>query len=308
MPKDGSVLGSTLSMHMEYQHHMKRVRDNVATNEKQIHSGKKTEKFTDLGKEGTLQYMMALESKRTELQSSIESNNAVIDRMSAIYISLRQIIEVAGAFRASLASAQSLPNFEKMELNSLSRNNLATIRDNLNSSYAGRYLFAGSRIKSPPVGKIDTQTNILQGQHTANYYSGDNVVAVANVNVNLQIEYGITANDPAFINLISAHHIAIEARDKRDLSLINAAFEKINAAISGLTELQAKLGNNMRTIESVTEQYQSLNEYATNSLAKIVNADPLQTSIDLNNNIVALQASFKSYASTQDLSLVNYLK
>lgn len=307
MAEPGLIFGSNLSRHLDYKKTMKSMRDNVARNEQQITSGKKTDKFVDLGKDGILEYVMLSEASLSRIDTQVKNNKSVLDRMAATELKVSEIINVARDFKKDFTIRNSASG-RSSNISQIAKNYLASIQNSLNAQHTGRYLFSGSRTKDMPVTDIVNNTNIIGDEVSANYYLGDNIKPEAQVTESITLEYGLTANEEAFANLIGALHFTIEADEPNDKVLFENAEEALTIAIEKLVDLQTTLGNNRKTIEDVNDQFERTKNSTKDYLNGLVNTDVVEATTELHTNRVVLEASFRAFAQTQDLNLMNYVK
>jgi flagellar hook-associated protein 3 FlgL len=280
----------------------------LAKGQKQISSGRSVENYLDLINSGSVIGEINLEDRISLINSYITSNNVVSNRLDATDLSLENIINELTNFRNAIMqrrSAVGTMDEIKSVINEIGRATLANIRDYLNIQYEGQYMFAGGRVNVEPVDNIVLQTNILNGEVTANYYRGDAINRTAGVSDSLTIEYSLKADDESFQKGIGSINRIITSADDAD---VEAALGLVNEAISGIVNLRSKVGNSMRQVDSANEVHESTKSYFTAALSDLVSAKVDEVMIKISNDTAILYGSYQVFSILSKLNLADYLR
>lgn len=222
-----------------------------------------------------------------------------------LYQAIQQMIKVAQDFKQSLALENSSGTQEVTNINQLGDAALGNIRGALNLKDGANYVFSGSKTNVEPVDDLTLSTNIINSTPTSRYYNGDDFKASLDVSSSLSVEYGITASNDAFKNLIGAINLAKNAETTN--TGVTAAGEMLDEAIDQLIALQAKIGDNAKLFDNNTEFHEKAKASFEEKYNEVNAPDIVELTIETTQLQAALQASFSSFAKISQLNLINYL-
>ncbi len=152
------------------------------------------------------------------------------------------------------------------------------------------------------------------------YYQGDNVQSAARIDESFEIKYGVSANEVAFQQLITAvdaianlpqasiatpdgQVLVKKARDIID----NILGVDVTNGIDGLTDLRIELNGPRITLKNVQGRHEQYNIYAAEIIGDIQNINTAEVVARLQSDQVQLQASYSTISRIQSLSLLNFL-
>ena len=160
------------------------------------------------------------------------------------------------------------------------------------------------------------------------YYSGDAVSTTHRVDADRDFEYAISAIDPAFEKALRAMFIILQGTYQTDGGLdqnsarIGQAKYLLQSAIqpnpngtppfgtelsSNIDGLQIANSFNQVLIDRINKRHKDLIGFFDESVARVENADPLETITRLLDDQRSLEASFQALARIKQLSLINFL-
>jgi flagellar hook-associated protein 3 FlgL len=185
----------------------------------------------------------------------------------------------------------------------------------MNTQDGSRYVFSGNQTGTPtfnPAGLPnpgDLTTNVAAG-----YYGGDNGVAQATVDHNVNLQYGVTGNNPAFeqivrvLNFFANNSTPLSQSNPADVASVNQAQQMLGNAAQAVQQLVATAGEQQANLGQLTTAHQNAMTLASTSLNNIQQVDSATAITQLNTLQTQLQASYQTINLLQSLSLVNYLK
>ncbi|MFQ5971724.1 MAG: hypothetical protein ACE5Q3_05280 [Alphaproteobacteria bacterium] len=153
------------------------------------------------------------------------------------------------------------------------------------------------------------------------YYRGDDFEHSVRADKDLQVGYGLRANELTFQQLM----LAIDAianmpqsaivtsegqeiiREARDI-LENVLSFTSSTPMDSLTELRARLNSPRVTIADVRDRHQQFRVYADGVINGIENIDRIEVVARLQSDQVQLEASYAAISRLQSLSLLNFLR
>jgi flagellar hook-associated protein 3 FlgL len=268
-------------------------------------SGLKSTTYGDLG---------ASSGKLVSLQASITRSKAYSAaatgadaRVQQMYSSVGKMIDTLTSFKTDLASFdETSASTDNTTLISNAKSTLSSLVAEMNTTYAGNYVFAGSAVDTKPV---DVSAMTAQTDPTTadtSYYKGDDTVASVKVGDDTTVSYGVTADNAAFeagiraLNTISA--------GKTDTASITSASNLVDSAMTGLTTIQSQLSLNSKALESAVTDQSDYQSFVSSSVTDLDSVDVAQAASDLSNYTTQLQAAYSAIGKIQSLSLASYLK
>jgi flagellar hook-associated protein 3 FlgL len=265
-------------------------------------------KSTDYGGFGsTSGKIVSLQASVT--QSKAYSNSATLanDRVQQMYSSIGSMTTLLTSFKADLNSFdQSTATTTTSTLASEASQTLKSLQSQMNTQYAGDYLFGGSNVTTAPV---DTSTMTAQTDPTTSdtsYYKGDDAIASVKVGNDNTVTYGVTADNSAFEAAIRGLNTI--AAGNMDSTAITSASNLIDTAVSGLTTIQANLSLNSKALEDASSDQSDYQTFIGTTLSDLTSVDVAQASSSLSSYSNQLQAAYSAIGKIQNLSLTNYLK
>jgi len=296
-------MSSTIQVYSQAISDFKRLQDILDKTQSKISATSLASTFSELGTNSTnvQNYQIAI-NRSDRYISSIQDAERKNNQYDS---SLSQLIDLAGTFQNNLALENNSTTAGVNDLTSQADTALDSIRAALNSQDGTNYIFSGSKTNVQPVADLKSTNNISDGQATSSYYSGDDFQTTVNISSSAQVKYGIAGSDPAFQKLIGAINLAKSA--EAGSGDYTAAGKMLTDAISSLTALRTKVGDNETTLESSVDSHTTAKGVFQQSLSDLNSPDVVQLTIQSTEAQTALQASFQVFSKISQLSLANYL-
>lgn len=282
-----------------------RIQAQESTTTAQEASGLKATTYGDLG---------ASSGKLVSLQASITRSKAYSDaatsadaRVQQMYSSVGKMIDTLTSFKTDLASFdETAASTDTTTLVNNAKSTLSSLVAEMNTTYAGNYVFAGSAVNTKPV---DVSSMTAQTDPTASdtsYYSGDDTIASVKVGDDTTISYGVTADNTAFEEGIRGLNTIVAGNT--DSTTISSVSDLIDSAMTGLTTIQSQLSLNSKALETAVSDQSDYQSYVSTSVSDLDSVDVAQAASDLSNYTTQLQAAYSAIGKIQSLSLSSYLK
>lgn len=273
----------------------------------QISSGRAINEFSELAENEMVSPILEFLGRSQRNDDYVSNNNLVLGRMNQMDRSLKTIFDIGSDFKAKMTLRLS-PAGKTMHLTRLLNDGLLNIENALNANFMGRYIFSGSQTDKAAAADLMNKSNIMEGKATTNYCLADNVVLNVRANDNFLVDYGVTAYEDGFKNLIGAANLAKEADAINDQDGLRAALDLLDEAIDGISTIRTKVGNNSKVIEDINESHKNIKEYLNSVLNKNLNTDITQAAIKSATDETIMRASYSVYARMASLNLADYLK
>jgi flagellar hook-associated protein 3 FlgL len=177
------------------------------------------------------------------------------------------------------------------------------LKEQANTSYAGRHLFAGTATTTAP---YDT-TDAYQGNTaTIAREIGPGVSVTVNITADSLLGGGQAAGDDKLLDVLRDVRDHLAAGD--GASLRGTDLTRLDAGVDNLLTTRAANGALTNRLESASTRLSSLEELTTKGLSDVEDADMAKTLIDLNTQTNAYTAALKSGASIVQSSLMDFLR
>ncbi|MFZ1428866.1 MAG: flagellin [Geminicoccaceae bacterium] len=266
-------------------------------------SGKAATRFDQIADQAG--QLVRLKDARDLKATFLERNEGLTGRLQLMDQALGNVVELADRARASLVQRLDGSLGSAVPLDAEIDAMLAEIERALNTRLDGRYLFAGSRTDTAPVAlpaaPITTADPSL-------YYRGDAVEQSVRVDSGAEIAYGITADDPAFADLLAALGQARTAHLADDRAGLQTAMAGLGTALDRLTDVRAEIGTKAARLESVADAHRAGLVYLDEMISGIEDADLAEVLTRIASDQASLEAAYTVTGRLASLSLVNYLR
>ncbi len=207
----------------------------VHDNQIAVSSGKAARRFSEIARDATL--LVGAKDARARLERHVRDNELVVGRLQVADGALEDLARLAERLRTLLIQRLN-GGGESLPLDVEAGQMLAEAVNELNAAFDGRHLFAGSRTDAPPVA---LDGGPITEADPALYYRGDKGTLSVRADTGLQIAYGITADRPAFAELLAALGNAAAGHAGNDRDRLNAALEQAGRALDGIADLRGEL-------------------------------------------------------------------
>jgi flagellar hook-associated protein 3 FlgL len=284
----------------------------VAETQISISNGRVAERYSEIAPDS--RRLVSLKSSELRTTQYVASNKLADQRLQAMETSVTGIMQIAQDLRTELVTALNANGKGQGAVSTRASGKLAQIANLLNANIDGRYLFSGSTIDRMPVDLTDPAFTAPPQTYPSvadtTYYQGDQAVASTQADDSVVINYGITADDPAFEKVIRALNLTGTASSNNDLDPLrgNEALRLIDQAVSDLGGVIGRVGASRNNLEAVTNKHSDYLVYVDQSISDIEATDIPSAMSHLSQDTAVLQASYAVLAQIKNLSLANYLK
>ena len=288
-----------------------RTQSNLAERQIQIASGKRAQSYSSIASQSSeLVNVERSIARTTQFSRNIDQ---ALTRLGIMESSVGTMVERATEVLAILSSAMSGENISDVPLEEFARTFLAEVESLLNTQHEDRYLFAGSQTDNPAVdlsAAAYTPQAGLPGTFTADfdYYQGDTVQLAVRSAETFETSYGITADEPAFEELLRAFSYMDYAGANLDGAVLEQAFTMMKSAVDGLSDIRGRIGASSKVLESAKDGHEDYLTYTKNLVSTLEDVDVAEATTRLAQDEVQLQASYLALSRISGMSLLNYLR
>lgn len=288
-----------------------RTQGNLAERQIEIASGKRAQLYSSISSQASeLVNVERAVSRTTQFSRNIDQ---ALTRLGIMESSVGTMVQRATEVLAIMSSAMSGENIQDVPLQEFATTFLAEAESLLNTQHEDRFLFAGSQTDNPAVDLADaayTPQAGLPGVFTADvdYYQGDTLQLSVRSAETFETTYGITADEPAFEEMLRALSYMSYAGANLDGAVLEQAFTMMKSAVDGLSDVRGRIGASSKVLESAKSGHEDYLTYATNLVSTLEDVDVAEATTRLAQDEVQLQASYLSLSRISELSLLNYLR
>jgi flagellar hook-associated protein 3 FlgL len=282
----------------------------------QISTGYNAQTYSQMAPQAT-----QLENFRTEVsqqQGYLDTINTVSTRMQTMSLSLQQVLAQVQSFRALLPNGAY--NTAQPTIQTQAQGLLQQVAGFLDVQDATRYLFGGTNTSTPPVdlsnlpqGAAASLTSSVGGPPSSNgYYAGGAATAPAQIDNQVSVNYGITADNPAFEQIIRvlnfiAQSGSFSSSSPTDQANVTLAGHMLDTATQALTGIAGNLALQQAQVNNAAAVHQSTLNIAQNGISTIVSVNQATAITQLQSLETQIQASYTATSQIQKLSLVSYM-
>jgi len=280
----------------------------------QLTTGLKSQSFAGYGTQAA--QIVNLNAAQSQQQGYIDAINAADSQLQTMNLVTSTITTLVQNFSGALANGAFNPSGATVQAQA--QQLLAEVGNYLNTQDGEGYVFSGSATSTQPFnaaglpnpGDLTTPVN---GAPPAGYYQGNDTAAQGQFDTNLTISYGVTADNPAFEQVVRvlnflANAPPLDQNNPADVASVNQAEQILTSATTTLQQLTATIGMRQAQLNDLLQAHQNSLSLAKGSLGDLENADPTTVITQLNALQTQLEASYQSINVLQNLTLANYLK
>lgn len=272
--------------------------------QQQISSGLKSRDFKGLN--GQVEQYVSLETKINRTDMFIENNQVTTARLQTADKSLSNIIDIADKIEDLMVSARNPGTASGLNFAQQISDLAQAVADAMNVSFEGRYLFSGTNTNVKPVQNALAQQAAI-GVPDTSYYSGANVSTTIRADDDVQFDFPVRGDDPAFQKLFAAINSAINAYRAGDDTGVAKSIDMIQDAQAGLNAMRGQVGSVVLNLEQISDRQTQLKLYWQGVTEQVVKTDIVSATSKVANDQAVLQASYQVFSRLVQLKLSDYL-
>jgi flagellar hook-associated protein 3 FlgL len=291
--------------------------NNLAQAQAQVSTGDKSPTYEGLSPD--VSTLSGAQSTASETQNYLDTNAAISNTLSTYDTALTGL----GSIAASLKNAvtQAIANNSGTGLITTVKGLLSQAVDLLNQQVNGNYIFGGTNTTTAPVAVTTASGLIAAGSPTTpltappGVFANNQLKPEAQVDSNLTIAYGQLASDVGGPLLAEIQSILKYDNGSTLGSTLTAAqssyltgqINNLAQVSQGVNQATAANGVTQQELSTLANAQNSRLTAAKNFISDIANADVATAVTNVNQDQLALQASYNLIASMSKLTILNYL-
>jgi flagellar hook-associated protein 3 FlgL len=290
---------------------IQKLQERIANQNIAITSGVTAQRYSGVSEES--KRLVNLEASHTQINRFMQNNTIVDQRLQTMETNVSQLGEIASTIRTELVSALNEGNAPVSGIDTLAQNLLDQVSSILNVSFDGRFLFSGSMTNTAPVDLNDPMFVVPPATYPStadlNYYQGDQDILSVRADVDLTVNYGVTAADPAIEKLIRTLHLVSTAivAPNPDTARLSDALDLAEQAANEIPLIVSQIGAARKTLETANAVHSETMLYTEQTIGDLQNTDLAEAITLLSADQSSLEASFATLAQMRSISLLNFL-
>ncbi|HNS44099.1 MAG TPA: flagellin [Alphaproteobacteria bacterium] len=272
----------------------------------QVSSGLKSQTYKGIARDS--QYLLSVESAMDKLDAYNTNGNIALVNVNTIYESLGRVEAMANTMMTAVTAALGGNFGNPAVTQSQAQNALVETSSLLNLQIAGRYVYAGTDIDTPPVDLTDpawvpqTSPSVVN----SSYYQGNSSIISVQISETLNLNYGVLASDTAFEKLFRAYNLVVN--NPGSTNELSEALGLIQQAVDGIANIRGNLSIQSRSIEDQIDQNSQDKTYLSELTSTMKEVDLPSASVQLTEVQTQMEAAYTASIRVLNLNLHDYLR
>lgn len=296
---------STFGLHQRTMTDFNKVQSNLFELQGQISSGIKAKDFEGLN--GQVEQFTTIEAKIKKLDSYINNNSEAISRLKTTRQAIENIITIADQIQDLTTLRRNGGLEDDVAYEQQIKNLRTSIAKELNTSLEGRFLFGGTKTNVPPVADGIIPESITPGVPDDVYYQGSKDNFILRPQENMEKQYNIRADDPAFQKFFAGMSLGLAGDRENDENKVAAAYTLLSEGIESIVALQARVDADTVDLQDINDRHATSKTYFKGLAESIAKTDLVTASTQVAVDQSILQANFQVFARISSLKLADYL-
>jgi len=302
---------SSLAQQQALVSQMLRAQTQVAESQRQVLTGEKADRYEGITRDASA--LISAQAIDSRTQKFIELANQVSGQVILQDTSLNTMYETAKGLRDSIL--QALGNNTGRSITVDLESAFVSGKAVLNTRYAGKFLFAGTRTDLQPFSAVDVADLATVASPISSFFKNSEQKLQVRVEQNLVIEHSLLASDigsnmMATVKRLAEYNAATpfgNVLTPADRVALQAEVTNLDNALSAIIQLQASNGFVGTRLESVTIRNQQLEVVNKQLIADLSEVDMAEAISRLNQDKLAVEASYNLVRQISQLTLLNFL-
>ena len=301
-----SMRVATFSMNQQMLDAALRTQSKLASQQLQESTGLVSTDYAGLG--ATSRKVINLQVSVSQSQSYSAAATSASGRAMVMSSALSSVTDLITQFRAQLTESSNNLGSGSSTLQETAKQILSEFASQLNTQYEGRYVFAGSATDQKPV-DISALPATPSSPTTADtsYYQGNSDITSVRAASEQTIQYGVTADNPAFEKALRALNLVANATTL-DSSTIDEATSLTLSSLDSVLGVQGKLSVDSAAMQRAISNQTDYQDFAKSLGTDLNGVDVAALTAQMSAYDAQLQASYSASAKLSSLNLFDYLK
>ncbi|NVJ96849.1 MAG: hypothetical protein HWE25_01785 [Alphaproteobacteria bacterium] len=284
----------------------------VFEGQRQISTGKKTDEYRGLaGETGTVLGSRSFKARVETYQQTIDTIRGKLD---ANDVQIEGILDAMDKMKEMIQT--TLANGQAEGFSEMLEQTYKFVSNSLNTNIDGTYLFSGAKTGTEPV-NVNSLVDLDGLASVSDAFDNGSVAFEAKIADGVELEFGLLASDLGegiFQELLDMYQFDQGGSGplqgeltQTQFDFLQAQLQTMETAIDDVRQIHVTNGLAFERLEVVDEQHTDTIVFLEKFIADIEDVDIAEAVTKLNNDQVALEASYRSISSLSQLSLLKFL-
>jgi flagellar hook-associated protein 3 FlgL len=296
----------TLAIYNNAISNFNRNKANQASLQDQASSGLKGRDFKTYN--GQVEQFVGLEKDIKRIQMYLDNNAETTSRLTTMENSLEQTYSIAEEAKKVFTLRNNATFADSSTFEIQMQNSMLAMAKELNINVTGRYLFGGTNAELPPVIDNPIPRPFTVGKVDERYYQGSKENIVTRIQDNIDVEYDVRADDPAFQKYFAAMWLGIEGHNEKNNEKLANAQNMLDESIKGINALVAKVQTKRTNVDNIITRQKDTKLYLSSVVKEISDADVVAVRLRVTIEQATLTATFQIFSRISSLNLSQYLQ
>lgn len=278
--------------------------------QRQVSTGKKADDFKGLaGQTGTI---LGARSFKTRIETYQQTIDTIRGKLDANDVQVGGILDGMEDMKESIQTM--LANGQAQGFDELLEQTFKFTVNSLNTNFDGTYLFSGAETGTQPV-NVGTLAELSAAPSTADVFDNAAIAFEARIADGVNLEFGLLASDLAtgifdeLKALYDQHQLTpFEGEiDQTQFDFLRNQLQTLTTAIDGLRRDHVSNGLSFERLEVVDQQHEDSVLFLETFIGDLEDVNIAEAVTRLNNDQVALEASYQAISSLNQLTLLRFL-
>lgn len=282
----------------------------VFEGQRQISTGKKTDEYRGLaGETGTV---LGSRSFKTRIETYQQTIDTIRGKLDANDVQLEGMLDAMDKLKETIQT--TLANGQAEGFSEMLDQTFKFTSNSLNTNFDGTYLFSGAKTGTEPV-NVSTLADLDALASVSDAFDNGDVAFEAKIADGVELEFGLLAGDLGegiFQELLDLYQYDQADPLQGELSQAQFSFlqtqlQSLDTAIDDLRQIHVTNGLAFERLEVVDSQHIDTVVFLEKFIADVEDVDIAEAVTKLNNDQMALEASYRSISSLSQLTLLKFL-
>lgn len=281
--------------------------------QRQVSTGKRVDDFKGLA--GDTSTILGSRSFKSRIETYQQTIDTIRGKLNANDVQLGGVLDAAEELKENIQTV--LANGNAQGFSELLEQTFRFTVNSLNTNIDGTYLFSGAETGTVPV-NVSTLAELDAAEAAgslSDVFDNASIAFEARIADGVSLEFGLLASDVAtdfFSEMLSLYR-ADQATpfegeiDSAQFTQLQNALGTLTSSIEGLRLDQVSNGLSFERLEVVDEQHADSVVFLETFIADQEDVNIAEAVTRLNNDQVALEASFQAISSLNQLTLLRFL-
>ncbi|TNE63673.1 MAG: hypothetical protein EP335_08925 [Alphaproteobacteria bacterium] len=278
--------------------------------QRQVSTGKKTDEYRGLG--GQTGTVLGARSFKSRVETYQQTIATVRGKLDANDVQIEGMLDAMEKLKETIQT--TLANGQAEGFSDMLGQTFKFVVNSLNTNFDGTYLFSGAKTGTKPV-NVGTIDELAALASTADAFDNGSVAFEARIADGVELEFGMLADNlgaGVFDEMLALYNYDQSDPLQGELSqtqfdFLQGQLQTLDTAIDNLRQKQVRNGLAYERLDVVNDQHTDTSVFLETFIADLEDVDIAEAITRLNNDQVALEASYQTVGTLSQLSLLKYL-